>query len=119
MNLRLLYALCWLAVPAYYIYKIPLLGKAIFHFLPPVTTHPYWEDRVLDTFDWYSPQYQWNHTYPEVYGWFQEANLTDIHLLEFPVALWGKKPGKTRGQSSASIDIAANRTTNQVKLNVQ
>jgi hypothetical protein len=74
------------------VYKIPLLGKLIFYFLPPVSTEPYWEDRVLDTFDWYSPTYQWKHTYPEVYGWFREANLTDIHLLEVPVSMWGRKP---------------------------
>ncbi len=92
MNPRLLYALCWLAVPAYYVYKIPILGKLIFHFLPSISTEPYWEDRVLDTFDWYSPTYQWKHTYPEVYDWFKEANLTDIHLLDVPVSMWGKKP---------------------------
>jgi len=91
MNPRLLYALCWLAVPAYYVYKIPFLGKAIFHFLPPISQEPYWEDRGLDTFDWYSATFQWKHTYPEVYRWFQEANLTDIHLLDVPVSMWGKK----------------------------
>ena len=46
INPRLLYALCWLAVPAYYVYKIPFLGKAIFHFLPPISTEPYWEVTV-------------------------------------------------------------------------
>ena len=80
MSPKILYGLCWLAVPAYYVYKIPFLGKAIFHFLPPTSKEPYWEDRVLDTFDWYSPTYQWSNTYPEVHGWFREADLTDIHL---------------------------------------
>lgn len=91
MNPRLLYKLCWFAVPAYYVYKIPILGKAIFHFLPPISLELYWEDRVLDTFDWYSPIYQWKHTYPEVYRWFQEANLTDICLLDVPVSVCGRK----------------------------
>lgn len=91
MNPRLLYALCWLAVPAYYVRKIPLLGKTIFHFLPPISMEPYWEDRVLDTFDWYSPTFQWKHTYPEVYGWFQKVGLTDIQLFEVPVSICGKK----------------------------
>lgn len=98
MNPKLLYTLCWLAVPAYYVYKIPFLGKAIFHFLPPISKETYWEDRVLDTFDWYSPAYQWKHTYPEVYGWFREANLTDIHLLDAPVSMWGKKPNHADAQ---------------------
>jgi SAM-dependent methyltransferase len=94
MNPKILYGLCWLAVPAYYVYKIPFLGKAVFHFLPPISKEPFWEDRVLDTFDWYSPKYQWKHTYPEVHGWFREANLTDIHLQPVPVAVWGRKSMK-------------------------
>jgi SAM-dependent methyltransferase/uncharacterized protein YbaR (Trm112 family) len=97
MNPRVLYALCWLAVPAYYIYKIPFLGKALFHFLPPISTEPYWEDRVLDTFDWYSPAYQWKHTYPEVYRWFREANLTDISLLDAPISMCGRRVAAMRG----------------------
>jgi SAM-dependent methyltransferase len=91
MSPKLLYTLCWLAVPAYYLYKIPLVGKAIFHFLPPISKEKYWEDRILDTFDWYSPKYQWKHTYPEVYRWFQNANLTDIHILDVPVSMWGRR----------------------------
>ena len=97
INPRVLYALCWLAVPAYYVYKIPFLGKALFHFLPPISTEPYWEDRVLDTFDWYSPAYQWKHTYPEVYRWFRRANLTDISLLDAPVSMCGRKVTATKG----------------------
>jgi SAM-dependent methyltransferase len=91
MHPRLLYRICWLAVPGYYLYKIPFLGKLILHFLPPFSTEPYWEDRVLDTFDWYSPIYQWKHTYPEIYKWFKEAKLEDIHILEVPVSMWARK----------------------------
>ena len=91
MNPRLLHKFCWLAVPAYYVYNVPFLGKAIFHFFPPFSKEPYWEDRVLDTFDWYSPKFQWKQTYPQVHDWFREANLTDIHVLGTPVSMWGKK----------------------------
>jgi SAM-dependent methyltransferase len=94
MSPKVLYRFCYLAVPAYYLYKIPVLGKLLFHFLPPISKEPYWEDRVLDTFDWYSPFYQWKHTYPEVHRWFKEAKLADIHLLDVPVSAWGKKVGK-------------------------
>jgi ubiquinone/menaquinone biosynthesis C-methylase UbiE/uncharacterized protein YbaR (Trm112 family) len=38
----------------------------------PTSTHPIREWRILDTFDWYSPQYQWKHTYNEVIHWFEE-----------------------------------------------
>jgi SAM-dependent methyltransferase len=105
MNARLLYALCWLAVPAYYVYRIPVLGKLMFHFLPPVSKEPYWEDRVLDTFDWYSPTYQWKHTYPEVYSWFQEAGLADVHLLDFPVSMWGRKAATLSSSQPVAEDV--------------
>jgi SAM-dependent methyltransferase/uncharacterized protein YbaR (Trm112 family) len=88
---KIIYGVCWLAVPAYYLYKIPLLGKLLFHFLPPVSKEPYWEDRILDTFDWYSPRYQWKHTYPQVYKWFKEADLEDIELLDVPISVRGRK----------------------------
>jgi SAM-dependent methyltransferase/uncharacterized protein YbaR (Trm112 family) len=115
MNPRLLYALCWLTVPAYYVYKIPFLGKALFHFLPPLSTEPYWEDRVLDTFDWYSPTYQWKHTYPEVYSWFQEATLTDIHLMRFPVSVWGRKPVTAHdGFHQRQMPISADNPINSI-----
>jgi len=91
MSPKVLYRFCYLAVPAYYLYKVPVLGKFLFYFLPPISKEPYWEDRLLDTFDWYSPSYQWKHTYPEVYSWFKEAKLVDIHLLDVPVSIWGRK----------------------------
>jgi ubiquinone/menaquinone biosynthesis C-methylase UbiE/uncharacterized protein YbaR (Trm112 family) len=100
MNPRLLHALCWLAVPAYYVYRVPTFGKAIFHFLPPVSKEPYWQDRVLDTFDWYSPRYQWKHTYPEVYAWFQQAQLTDMQLLGVPISMTGRKPAAVSSASA-------------------
>jgi len=103
MNPNLLYGLCWLTVPAYYVYKIPLFGKLLFHFCPPFSKEPFWEDRVLDTFDWYSPRYQWKHTYPEVYRWFQGADLTDIHLLDVPVSMWGKKKVNRERQSTCGF----------------
>jgi SAM-dependent methyltransferase len=103
MNPRVLHALCWLAVPAYYIYRVPTFGKAIFHFLPPVSKEPYWRDRVLDTFDWYSPTYQWKHTYPEVYAWFQEANLADMQLLDVPISMSGRKPAEAPAASVADM----------------
>jgi SAM-dependent methyltransferase len=42
MSPNLLHKLCWVTVPAYYVYKIPFLGKALFHFLPPLSKEPYW-----------------------------------------------------------------------------
>lgn len=88
---RLLHGLCYAAVPLYYVYKLPLVGPALYTVLP-VSQHPRAAWRVLDTFDWYSPRYQSLHTYPEVYAWFSAAGLTDIRLLDVPVALAARKP---------------------------
>ncbi len=60
--------------------------------LLPVSDHPDPEWRVLDTFDWYAPKYQWKHDWPEVEGWFAEAGLTEISRQNFPVAVSGRRP---------------------------
>jgi SAM-dependent methyltransferase len=88
---RVLHGLSYVAVPLYYVYKIPILGVMI-RFVIPVSPHPKADWRVLDTFDWYSPTYQWKHTYEEVYPWFEAHGLTDIRVLEVPVAVQGKRP---------------------------
>ena len=97
---RLLYALCLLEVPYYYLRKIPGFGKVmhmllpggIFHAIPPTNDHARVSEHVLDTFDWYSPKYQSKHTYPEVFQWFEEAGLERIRVNSVPVALSGRKP---------------------------
>ena len=86
-----LYLLSHTAIFAYYLYKIPLLGYIMKRILP-LSEHPDWRWRVLDTFDWYSPQYQSKHTYPEVKHWFRSIGLIDIELMDVPVSLRGRKP---------------------------
>jgi ubiquinone/menaquinone biosynthesis C-methylase UbiE len=86
-----LYKLCKLAVPLYYLHRIPVLGYLTIA-LFPCSLHPVAEWRVLDTFDWFSPKYQHKHSYREVMGWFREQGLIDIERLGFPVAVWGMKP---------------------------
>lgn len=58
----------------------------------PTSAHPDPEWRILDTFDWYSPRYQWKHTDEEVERWFGEAGLTEIRHGPFPVSVWGARP---------------------------
>ena len=87
---RLLYYICHISVPLYYLYKIPGVGKiglGIF----PINLHPSWRWRVLDTFDCYSPRYQSYHTHFEVFTWFDEAHLTNIRVLEHGVSFIGTK----------------------------
>jgi ubiquinone/menaquinone biosynthesis C-methylase UbiE len=89
---RVLYGLCYLAVPGYYVYQVPVLRSLMHHLLPVVSMHsnPRW--RVLDTYDWYSPLYQSRHTYREVYEWFRDAGLVDIEPLVEPVSMRARKP---------------------------
>jgi SAM-dependent methyltransferase len=89
MPKRLLYALCYLSVPMYYIYKLPLAKGVLDHLIPRFSVHPNWRWRVLDTFDWFSPRYQSKHRYPEVAGWFREAGFRNLKMLEPPVAVSG------------------------------
>ena len=79
---------------------IPLIGKPMagaVHHVFPVNRHPRREWRVLDTFDWYSPQYQSKHTYEQVFRWFESCGMEDLHVVDVPIAVRGRKPQATEG----------------------
>jgi len=46
-----------------------------------VSMHPAPEQRICDTFDWYTPEFQWHHTDDEVRRWLQEDGLKEIENL--------------------------------------
>lgn len=88
---RLVYYASHLVVPLYYLHRVPLLGhaaKAVW----PISLDPDPEWRVLDTFDCYTPRYQFFYTHPEVYRWFRDAGLTDIAVLEPGISFIGTRP---------------------------
>jgi len=58
-----------IAIPLYHIHRLPVVGTAT-SILLPTSKDPDPEWRWLDTFDWYSPRYQWKHTCEEVEAWF-------------------------------------------------
>ena len=90
LPLRLLYYFCFLSVPLYYLYKIPVIGhffKAVF----VISMRPEWDMRWLDTFDWYSPKYQSKHTHAEVFQWFDQMGFGDIKIFESGVTMQGTK----------------------------
>ncbi len=87
---RWLYALCHIAVPLYYLYRLPIFYPL--RLVTKVAMHPDPEWRVLDTFDWYSPRYQWKHTFTEVEKWFHDAGLTQVEVLPRAVAVRGQQP---------------------------
>jgi ubiquinone/menaquinone biosynthesis C-methylase UbiE len=80
-----------LAIPMYHVHRLPLVGLAT-RALLPTSLNPDPEWRWLDTFDWYSPRYQWKHTYPEVQEWFRQAGLIDLVSGGFPVSVSGSRP---------------------------
>jgi hypothetical protein len=90
MDKDMLYSLCKLAVPLYYLHRVPILRYLTIS-LFPCSIHPKAEWRVLDTFDWYSPKYQWKHSYKEVEGWFRELGFNSVERLDYPVAVKGIK----------------------------
>ena len=74
-------------------------------FLLPTSNHPDPEWQILDTFDWYSPRYQWKHTYPEVEAWFRRLGLVDVRRLEVPVSVRGRRPAHPQeAESSTSME---------------
>ena len=62
---------------------VPGLRRWLNH-LVPFSNHPVWENRVCDTFDWYSPQYQHHHTPAELRRWFAEAGFGNVRELMPP-----------------------------------
>ncbi len=72
--------------------RSPRIVTLPLRWLLPMSGHPDPEWRVLDTFDWYSPRFQWTHTEPEVRKWFLESGLVDLRIGPFPVSVAGTKP---------------------------
>ena len=78
---------------------IPLLGRpvsGVVRHLFPVNRNkqPGW--RVLDTLDWYSPRYQSKHTYEQVFRWFEDCSLEDLHVGEIPISVRGRRSPQQR-----------------------
>jgi SAM-dependent methyltransferase len=84
------YYLSAAAIPLYFLHRLPVAGR-VSQALLPTNTHPDWRWRWLDTFDWYTPRYQWKHRYPEVLRWFREAGFSDLYVADEPVCVRGVK----------------------------
>ena len=90
LPLRLMFAGSALAIPLYYLYRLPGLGP-LFQLLCPISLHPNWRWRWLDTFDWYTPRYQWKFFYPEVFRWFRANGFHEIEVFDDPIRMRGIK----------------------------
>ena len=78
------------AIPLHYVHQLPAIGR-VTQILLPTIGHPRWRWRWLDTFDWYTPKYQWKHRYPEVLRWVREAGFTDLYVADEPICVRGVK----------------------------
>jgi SAM-dependent methyltransferase len=87
---RLMFVLSLVAVPAYYLNRVPVLGHLLRLGLP-VSDLPDWRWRWLDTFDWYTPKYQWKYLYPEIFRWFQLNGFRDVEIFDDPIRMRGVK----------------------------
>ncbi len=65
LPLGVMWALSAAAVPLYYLYRIPVVGT-IANLAVPISMERHWRWRWLDTFDWYTPKYQFKYLYPEI-----------------------------------------------------
>lgn len=98
LPLSVLCYLCYVAAPVGWLLRqidrLPAPARLLFSplLLIPCSVHPRWEVRVLDTFDWYSPRYQWKHTVAEAESWFRDAGLEEISTEGFPVTVRGRRP---------------------------
>lgn len=59
---------------------IPFVNRT-FNKIINFSSHPEYENRVCDTFDWWAPKYQYHHTVEELSVWFHEAGFTDLTVL--------------------------------------
>jgi SAM-dependent methyltransferase len=78
------------AIPLYFLHRLPIVGR-VSQILMPTSMNPDWRWRWLDTFDWYTPRYQWKHRYPEVLRWFRETGFSDLHVADEPICVRGLK----------------------------
>ena len=103
---RLMFYAAASAVPLYHVYRAPLLGRPL-QTVAPISMHPKWQWRWLDTFDWYTPEFQFKCTYPEVWRWFDQAGFDSIRILNEPICMQGTKRKRKAGALESIIDTSA------------
>jgi len=59
---------------------VPVVNRTL-NKIANFSSHPAWENRLCDTFDWYAPAYQHHHTVEELCDWFEAAGFHDLSVL--------------------------------------
>jgi len=104
MKPQRLHGILKVAVPVLYntqqvLKKVPLVGRpaaGLLHHVFPVNRQKDPEARILDTFDWYSPQYQSKHTYEQVFRWYEAMGMEEMGIGDTPIAVRGRKPLRSK-----------------------
>jgi SAM-dependent methyltransferase len=107
LPLRAMFVLSALAVPLYYVYRVPVVGKLL-QMVCPISLYPDWRWRWLDTFDWYTPKYQWKFHYPEVFRWFRANGFFDMEIFDDPIRMRGSK-ARTGARQSNQLNAPSRR----------
>lgn len=94
LPLGVMWALSAIAVPLYYLYRIPGVG-AVARLALPISMERHWRWRWLDTFDWYTPRYQFKYLYPEIFRWYQDAGFHEVEIFGDPIRMSGQKRSTT------------------------
>ena len=95
LPLKLVFFLSTIAIPLYYLYRVPKLGSICFTVFP-ISMHRNWRWRWLDTFDWYTPKHQWKLFYPDVHRWFRDYGFHRITMAGDPIRMSGRKSLQSR-----------------------
>jgi SAM-dependent methyltransferase len=90
LPLGAMWALSTVAIPLYYLYRLPAIGNAL-RLAAPISMEPNWRWRWLDTFDWYTPKYQWKYLYPEIYRWFRDNGFDNVEIFDGPIRMSARK----------------------------
>lgn len=89
---RLLYILSYVGIPLDAMKHLPKIGRFVDATFESGGGSN-WRMTVLQTFDWYSPKYQWKHTNSEVAEWFNEAGFSNLYISPSPVNIVGVRTG--------------------------
>lgn len=106
LPLRVVWGLAALAVPLYFVYRLPVVGKGL-GLLLPISMERHWRWRWLDTFDWYTPKYQAKYLYPEVSRWFRDSGVDIVHLADGPIRVSGVKRASNTATHDSSRDYSS------------
>ncbi|HZV03054.1 MAG TPA: class I SAM-dependent methyltransferase [Planctomycetota bacterium] len=102
MSYSLLHLLSHVSIPYFHVLELArslphgeFLAGNLFRALP-TRIHPDAHWRILDTFDWFSPHYQWKHDEAEVKRWFTELGFQAVSRLpeRTMVSVRGTRPSE-------------------------